>query len=287
MKKLTLAVLVGTLLVVTSIAGYCQTARSVGMGMTGIGTADDAAAWLFNPAGLASMNVKPQAGNDVAWQFIGGADYDADMPLDEDFVHVGAFADNQGFGLGRIKLNDVDATIYGGGYGFKLNSNWSLGASLLHGKVGGGVFVKAADADFDQSETLVNAGVMYQWVPSWSAGKAAKLSVLCFDTFDTLQTLWNAGFSTYVGSKLLVDVDCLDLRDKTAASFDKSGRMFNYGAEYQFNDWLTLRAGSQDGDFGFGGGFNIAGWKIDAGHIKLESNGYDASQTLISLTKDF
>jgi len=291
MRVATIVVLAVTLMVAASVAGYCQTARSVGMGMTGVGLADDAAAWLFNPAGYADLKVAPKA-DDVSWTAIAGQQYDTDAPLSEKFVHVAGAYGPQGFGVGYIRLSDPGATVWGGGYGFKLNHNLSLGASIvqLHGTGSFEVLPVQATAGRTSTQTLVNVGAMYQWKPSWASGNPAKLSLLAFDTFDKLQTLWAAGFSTTIGPKLLVDVDCLDLRDKTAQpGVDKSGRMFNYGAEYPVLDWLTLRAGSQDGDFGFGAGFVLGdGWKIDVGHIKMDfGGGFEPKQTLFSVARDF
>lgn len=290
MRVATIVVLVAALVVASSLVGYCQTARSVGMGMTGVGLADDAAAWLFNPAGYADLNVAPKA-EDVSWTAVAGQRFDTEAPLAEKFAHVAGAYGPQGFGLGYIRLGDIGATVWGGGYGFKLNGNWSLGASILQlrGTAWSGVYATQLPSG-TSTQTIVNLGAMYQFTPSWGAGNPAKVSLVAADTFDKLQTLWAAGFSTKIGSKLLVDVDCLDLRDKTAIEgVDKSGRMFNFGAEYPFNDWLTLRAGSQDGDFGFGAGVVIGdGWKIDVGHIKMDfGGGFEPKQTLVSIGRDF
>jgi hypothetical protein len=272
------------------MAGYAQTARSVGMGMTGVGLADDAAAWLFNPAGYADLKVAPKA-EDVSWTAVAGQRIETDAPLAEKFVHVAGAYGPQGFGVGYIRLGDMGTTVWGGGYGFKLNGSVNLGASIvqLHGRWGG-LFGQPGASGTSGEETLVNVGAMYEWKPSWASGNRAKLSLLAFDTFQKMQILWAAGFSTTIGPKLLVDVDCLDLRDKTAVEgVDKSGRMFNVGAEYPVNDWLTLRAGSQDGDFGGGIGLVLGdGWKIDAGYIKLDyGHGFEPKQTLVSIGRDF
>jgi hypothetical protein len=293
MRVATIVVLAVALLVAASVAGYCQTARSVGMGMTGVGLADDAAAWLFNPAGLADLKVAPKA-DDVSWTAIAGQQFDTDSPLSEKFVHVAGAYGPQGFAVGYIRLADVDSTVWGGGYGFKYNQSLSFGASIIQGRTKGSSLYdltsSAAAAGTTTTQTFVDLGAMYQWKPSWGAGNPAKLSLVAFDTFGKVQTLWAAGFSTNIGSKLLVDVDVLDLRDKTAVDgVDKSGRMVDYGAEYPVADWLTLRAGSQDGDFGFGAGFVVGdGWKIDVGHIKLDPGGsYEPKQTLFSIGRDF
>jgi hypothetical protein len=290
MRVATVVVLAVALLAAASVAGYCQTARSVGMGMTGVGLADDAAAWLFNPAGYADLKVAPKA-EDVSWTAVAGQRIDTDAPLAEKFAHVAGAYGPQGFGVGYIRLGDVGASVWGGGYGFKFNDNWSLGASILQlrGTAWSGAYPTQLPTG-TTTQTVVNLGAMYQFTPSWGGGKSAKLSLVAADTFDKLQTLWAAGFSTNIGSKLLVVVDCLDLRDKTkVTNVDKTGRMFNVGAEYPFNDWLTVRAGSQDGDFGFGAGVVVGdGWKIDVGHIKMDfGGGFEPKQTLVSVGRDF
>lgn len=285
MRLATIVVLMATALVATSVAGFCQTGRTVGMGFTGTGLADQADGWYWNPAGLAQMNVNPvcaPAGDEPAlmWQGIAGTDFGGDV--DADVLHLGGVYGTNGFAVGRVAYGNDNSTDIGIGFGTTLGSPlWSAGISILASEWG---------AD-DNSETAVNLGAMYQWHPALGKGNPAKIGFVAEDiTEEWGDSIYSAGVSFWVGNRILIAADVWDLTDETeVAGDDDSGMEFNVGAEFALAPWLTLRAGSQDGDFTFGAGTSYKGWKIDAGFVSWD-NDYPMSDTdgqLISVSKDW
>lgn len=284
MKLATIAVLAVTAMVATSAVGFCQTGRSVGMGYTGIGLADQADAWYWNPAGLAYMNVNPVDGGDASglkWQGIAGADFGGDVDLSS--LHLGGLFGTTGFAVGRVRSNDGNWTDIGIGFGTTIGSpQWSVGGTILASEWGAS----------DTSETELNLGAMYQWHPAIGKGKPAKIGFTAEDVteaYDT-PTIYSAGVSFWVGNRVLIAADAWDLTDETeVAGDDESGMEFNVGAEVLVAPWLALRAGSQDGNFAFGAGVNYRGWKIDAGFVTWD-NDYpmsDSDGQLISVSRDW
>jgi len=269
------------------------------MGVTGIGRGDDVTAWIFNPAGLPDMKITPRAGQDVLWQAMIGMDVNSDAPLDEKFFYIGGVTNNQGFAVGRIKGDDINASATGGGYGFKLSNHWSIGAALVQVSADTEVLFDAVGAtsrhhhhDSGNSANILNASLMYQWVPSWGDGMPTKLTLGCADVlghFDIMdkQRLYVAGLSTNIGRKFQLDVDCLDLDNKT------DYRLFNAGAQYQLDKRFALRAGCLDFNdsdvrsFTYGAGYRFCdGWSLDAGQIRIKPMD-NSTQTVVSLSKDF
>jgi len=274
-----------TALVATSAVGICDSARSVGMGFTGTGLADQADAWYWNPAGLAHMEVCPMLAGDGAepklvWQGIVANDFGGDVDMDS--IDVGGVYGTNGFAVGRVHSGQGDWTDIGIGFGTTLGSKqWSGGISVVASEWG----------TSDQSETTLNAGVMYQWNPALGKGKPAKLGVLAEDlTEEWGDTIYTAGLSFWLGKNLLIAADVYDLNDDTAVEDEAdTGREFNVGAEWQALKWLALRAGSQDGDFTYGAGVCYKGWKLDAGFVTWDEDypAVDTDGQLFSITKDF
>lgn len=284
MRYGTIVVLVATALVATSVAGYCQTGRAAGMGFTGVGLADDAAAWAFNPAGLPSMNIAANEDSDIACQAVLGTDFSSTRGFDQDVFSLGILDGDQGFGVGRRHSDDARSTGIGAGYGRMLSERWSWGISIVIADVPG------------NSETLLNGGLMYRWVPSWSNGQDAKFGILISDITDEMGVpgrdgrMWHMGASTYVGNSVLLALDVVDLTDETGVpGVQKSGTMFNVGAEVAVADWLDLRIGAQDGDLTYGAGVSFGnGWRLDAGLCELDFGGaFTPDMNVVSLSKDF
>jgi hypothetical protein len=280
MRLSTIAVLVGVLVIATSVAGTCQTARSLGMGWTGTGLADDAAAWFWNPAGLPHLDV-PAKGevtkggiedlSDIGWQAIAGTDFGGDF--DQDVLHLAGVYGNKGFAVGRIAGDDWTELAIA--FGAMLDPHFSAGATIRN-----------EEAD-DWHETMVDLGLMYQWNTSLGKGKPARIGVRLDDATDEEQDIWSAGCSFWIGDRILIAADVYDLANDTEVDGDDdTGTEFNVGAEVHVTDWLALRAGSADGDFGFGVGLTLPkGWKVDAGQLSFDNGDDDLDQQLFCVTK--
>jgi len=286
MRHVTIAVLAVAALVAASVVGFCETPRSIGMGFTGYGLSDDAGAWWWNPAGLAHMDVNPVCDEpkgespELLWQAIAGSDFGGDV--DRDVLHVGGVYGTNGFAVGRIHSSDGNWTDIGIGYGTTLGTpHWSVGGTIYNSEWG---------VD-DHTETLLNLGAMYQWLPVQSKGKPAKIGLVCEDiTKELSDPLWSLGVSFWLGDRVLIAADLWDLSNETeVAGVPDTGSEFSVGAEVILADWVCLRAGSADGDFTWGAGLNYKGWKLDAGFVAWDNGaGYaDSDQQMFSISKDF
>lgn len=263
MRAVTIVAFAVAVLLVTSAVGFCQTARAVGMGYTGVGLADDAGAWLFNPAGLPHMNIPARVMNDdptaLHWQAIAGDTFGGDIP--GDVLDLGAVGQDSGAAIGRIHLRDLGTTLTGFGFGTQVGKQWSFGASILDN-----------DGPAAHQVTL-NAGAMYQWNCRWAPDRPVKIGLTLNDLTKEVQTTVNGGVSFSVGPKVLVAADLIDITNQTDTGMRHTGRQLDAGLEYKPWRWLALRAGEQDGDWGWGAGVRYKGWQLDYGNLLITGLG--------------
>jgi hypothetical protein len=218
------------------------TARALGMGGASIAIADDAAAWIQNPAGLACLNVPAKEGN--RWASDAIATYLKFEPKDRvyeypDVAQSGmssgdwealagtwsAWQPEKSWGMGAgVAYVPNNGSYYGAGIGNNFGSGpltWGVNflTSLPHH--GGGM-------------TTANVGLLYR-APRF------RLGVIGADILDRDSgPFLNAGLALPLGKAVTLAVDCSDITGKTW-----QGATFNGGVEWQ-SQKLALRAGLVD-----------------------------------------
>jgi len=252
----------------------------MGMGMTSVGVADDAAAWVQNPAGLAWLNAPAMEGK--AWAHDVMATYaslDFSGDGDEDSDDSASFwgitwsgwepAKSRGAGAGYANADDFDA--FGAGYGAafgKMPLSW-------------GVNVVDVDPDNDDSNVLVNVGFMYRFEQPEKAPIRVGLTVTdVTDEFDTGPQC-NLGVCWPATPELTIAADGIDLTDET-----DEGPFFNAGAEYKLGkmkEW-ALRAGIVDtvdgSEFTAGAGYAMKNFRLDAAYAGIADNLWTVSASM-------
>jgi hypothetical protein len=230
------------------------TPRAIGMGGAATGVADDAGAWMQNPAGLAALNVMcPEGatwGHDVIAAYANIDDADAFG------ITWGGMKPENRFGAGAGWINlDGDLNVFGAGAGMAIGqSPFSAGASFA-------VF----DPDGGDSEIAWNVGLMYRVLREEKA--PIRLGMTINDISDEFGgAFWNFGASGMLTEDLLAAVDVLDLSDEVETTI-------NAGLEYttgNADEW-KLRAGLFDtGDdheitLGVGYAKPDSRWRVDFG----------------------
>lgn len=228
MKAWVLAILVGAM--VASVACAQLTPRSVAMGSTGVGVADDAAAWFQNPAGLGALNIKCTPNQRLAVDMMAGA-----IRMSEENgggITASGWnpATHVGVGAGYGDINDTGRD-YGVGVGASYkDSPFSYGLSYdrVH---------PFGDGWFD----ILNVGFMYRFE---QPGKdPLRVGLLLRDvTNDTDNGPFvDLGIAWPVTNGLLFAADFRDLT--TQIDFEVNG-----GLEYKFgaNHGWVARAGLHD-----------------------------------------
>lgn len=263
----------------TSAAFAQLSPRAMGMGNTGVGVANDGAAWFQNPAGLGALNLtaidEKLWAVDVIGAFADSGDSDA-------FGITGAAwqpAKAMGFGAGFADFQDDDTTI-GAGFGMAVkNSPLSLGINVYS------IDSDAAPVVDDEelaavsktpgnggSETFFDIGAMYQFPVPLKA--PIRLGLVWRDVADNFQSSFDLGFAWPATEKLLVAVDILDIADDFG-----TGAMFNAGLEFKLglqNEW-TARIGTvddgEDNNLTLGAGYALANnWRLDAAWVDTEGD---------------
>lgn len=280
MRILTAAMVAVTLLTFGSVAGLCQSARTLGMGWTGVAGTDDVSAWYWNPASLPNIDVAPKADGTAAWQAVAGTTIGGDAWWESDVFSLGAVSGERGFAAGRVKwTSSPTETEIGIGYGQAIGRKLSVGASVYFDEYGG------------HRTTSFGAGAEYKWdCRLFRSDKPAKLSLVALDVFDKSGdgTIFSAGMSAFVSPRLQLVVDCYDISDKV-------GNEWNFGGEYSVGKFLAgeglkLRAGSHDGKISFGAGLDFRnGWSVDFAHAEFKEHGAstETKTSLVTVTKDF
>jgi hypothetical protein len=233
--------------------------RQLSMGGVGIGVADDAYAWVQNPAGLAALNVPAAEGK--SWG------HDAQIynlfPQDSDYNMLGASwsgwkpEDNFGVGAGVMRFPEF-FNIAGIGVGTTFRkTRLAVGANVVDYNI----------EMIGQQTNIFNVGAMYTWKDIRIGGLVDNATQA--DYFGLVgNRVYGAGLSWQVSPKLLLAADGLDLTDV----FDM-GRFFNFGGELKWSPALTFRAGMLDdgidNNLTLGAGFNHGAWRIDAAYGKL------------------
>lgn len=235
------------------------TARSLGMGGTGIGVADDAAAWFQNPAGLGALNI-PAAegktwGNDVAGEYVDWGDTDA-WALD-----WSGWQPNKLMGFGAGVADDEDyATYFGAGFGMNYKQTpFSFGISALF-----------EDPDTGDSNTYFDLGLMYRFAQPEK--QPIRVGLVISDITDETDNgpFFDLGVAWPATDKLLIAADATDLTDEVDFQFSA-------GAEYKFgvNSEWAARIGAMDNgdghDLTLGLGYKfVNNWRLEAAFVDAD-----------------
>ena len=252
------------------------TARSLGMGGASIAIADDAAAWLQNPAGLACLNVPAKEGN--RWGSDAMATYlrfdptaQGTVPAPEWEASAGtwsAWQPEKTWGIGAgVAYVPNEGTSYGAGIGNNLGQGaWSWGVNFL-----------TSLPQVGASETLTNLGLLYR-APRF------RLGVVGEDVLGRTQDgpLWNAGFAAPLSRTISLAVDVVDVTGKTL-----DGARFSGGIEWSFLSCrnLVLRGGlidtsqasSSDHELTVGAGYKFNRCRVDVGWANIEDGMWSVS----------
>jgi len=230
--------------------------RALAMGTATAGVADDAFAWLDNPAGLAALNVPVAEGNTWGNDILGSyLHVSANSSSDNAWgVNWSGWMPERHLGAGAGYLDGSGGSkIYGAGFGMGL------------GDSGLSVGVNALILDDSSSETIFNAGLLYQ-IKQTNA-QPLRIGLRAWDLTDKFGdgTWFDLGIGWRPTPQLLVAIDANDITDQ----FD-NGVTVSGGVEYaltQTGEW-KVRAGILDtGDTTkptFGLGYAKDTWRIDA-----------------------
>lgn len=246
-----------------------QTARSIGMGTTGVGIADDAAAWFQNPAGLGLMkstnSLIPLASDLVGTWY--GMDFGDGLKDNWSVTWSGAMT-GRGMGLGAGYADEYGGKEFGAGFGMALKPGWlSWGISALRNDPDSVMTTTATGITGADASTEVNLGLMGQ-IPQLQSDPI-RIGLTISDIFDDSDMGRNLNVGAYWPpiKSLGVAVDLVDITDE-----QDLGVRFNAGVEYKIGllgQW-TVRAGMMDDgdnrDFTAGVGFQVIKWRVDAAY---------------------
>ncbi len=244
--KLYASIICVVLLLMVAAAGHCQTARSWGMGGTGLAVTNDAGVVYYNPAGLPWVSVPALDGGLWGAQAVGAIEVKGDT----DYKTIGAVGvqPDRGQGIGGYWGDDSCSSWWGVSYGQMADHVWSWGAGISH----------------CCGDTIYSAGFLYRW-----QAPAAPPVNLAF-TIDDITDQWggpffNVGAALPVASNILVAADLYDITNE-------DDTIFNIGAEVSILDGWCVRGGLADGDLTLGVGYRGPfGWTIDAAYINNDS----------------
>jgi len=248
------------------------------MGEAQTAIASDAAAWIYNPAGLAWL---PQAApQGKASQLIVGAGQ-VDTPGDNVTIYhlhaaspVGGPTAGWAAGAVRAAVGDTEATTFGGAFGARFGraQGWSWGGAVRQTKVEvGGI---------SDSKTYVDAGLILGGLTmgQGAQGGMLRLGAVWRDILgESDNTILDAG-AALIGVGYLVDLDVNDVLDKVEQTV-------NVGAELEFGKGLVGRIGSLDGDLTLGAGLRTPTFQLDFAHAQLADG--DTPATMLSFTTRF
>lgn len=259
MKYMWAAVIVLCLTASVSFAqlGIGITARAQGMGSTGIGVANDNAAWFQNPAGLGAFGIAAKEGNSWANDINGTFATNSEDVWG--FTWSGAkSAANWGVGAGYL---DYDGgSVFGAGAGMQWKDTpLSLGLNVVRFDEDEEILGTSFG---EGSATLVNLGLMYRFEQEDKA--PIRVGVVALDVADEWGgPVWGAGVLWPATAELGIAVDVIDIFDRMG-----DGALINAGAEYAFRDDITGRIGVVDEDgshaLTLGAGYKWGDYRLDA-----------------------
>ncbi|MEN6642061.1 MAG: hypothetical protein ABFE08_06410 [Armatimonadia bacterium] len=238
------------------LGGASLTPRAAGMGGAAIGVADDAGAWLQNPAGLAALNVACPSEDklwaaDAVLSFADAGDVDGWALTGSAWKPSSAY----GFGAGLLNIDDL-GDLVGAGYGAAWkNTPFSWGVNVVN--------VSLDDDSFD--DTIFNLGLMYRFAVPEKAPIRFGLLVEDITDQSDLGPFFSLGMAWPVTPQWLVAADVTDVTGET-----DDGPFFSGGVEYSFvgTGWKA-RAGFADTgdghDLTLGAGYAFGNqWRVDA-----------------------
>ncbi|MBU0606867.1 MAG: hypothetical protein KKI08_03230 [Armatimonadetes bacterium] len=238
--------------------------RAAAMGGAGIAVADDAAASFQNPAGLATLNVPCKDGAEFGNDLLFGVADQGDMNGWGLSWSGWKPSDNLGFGAFY-----ADADFMGSAFGA------AFGAGLKSTPLSAGVNIAFVNPDFGDSETVVNAGLLYR-IPTGEGSGPLSLGLTVTDVFGELvpNPLWNIGLGWKPNADLLIAVDINDLSEEIGDVTFGGGIEYAFGGEQK--DWRA-RVGALDngGDTSFtaGVGYQRQDWRVDVSYIDTDVDG--------------
>lgn len=269
MKKMQIAVLVIVALTVSTVAMAQMTPRAVGMGGAVVGVADDAAAWIYNPAGLPNIKLTAEPGG--SWDGLATGSWGTDRGTKNDVVSLTASMkrtpdSNWGVGVGYLDSEKAFSTL-GIGYGYQFkNSPLSVGASLYR-----------VDPDFvgSKAETAFDLGFMYSF--RVENREPVKVGLVVRDLTQDIyaKRTFDAGASWKVNSQWLVALDITDLTDES-----NLGPFISGGAEYTFGtnmEWQARAGFADDGvdhNLTLGAGYDFGKWTLDAAFVNIKGGDF-------------
>jgi len=253
------------------------------MGEAQTALASDAAAWVYNPAGLAWLpQASPQGKGSQLIVGFGQVDTEDIVGENTTIYHVhtaspvGGRTMSWAAGAVRFALADTQLTALGAGFGARLGKTqgWSWGASITQ------VEVEVSGLGSD-SDTYVDAGLILGGLPvgkEGARGGTLRIGAVWHDLLSESDTTVLDVGAALLGAGYVVDLDILDITD----DIDQT---VNVGAELEFGGGLLGRIGSLDGDLTVGGGLRTSTFQLDFAHAQLADG--DTPATMVSLTTRF
>jgi hypothetical protein len=274
--------LVKIMLVVAALAmvgtAYCQTfgnvsARQLGMGGAAVAVADDAFAWIQNPAGLPALAAAPKEGAKWSWDVAAGATFSSENKAgdNKDLLDISLSAcdpvQGMGFGVGagQDKIAGDKDKLWGAGFGIKGRSDstrdWALGANFQHESWTG------------SSQTTYDVGAMYNTeIAEKMPVKVGFVVRNVGDKFDG--RMYVGGVSFKASQRLLVAADL--------GGVGQTHRDWALGGEYRLDEW-ALRAGDAGGALALGAGYKWNNWCLDYAHAQKDG----AKTNLVTVSTHF
>jgi len=264
-----------------AVSGYCQgfngvSARSLGMGGTGIAVADDAFAWIQNPAGLAALAAAPKEGSKWSWDVAAEGTFSTEEAdgtgHDVWGISLSACDPAQGLGFGIGGGQDKPdggekSKLWGAGFGIKgrteSTQDWAAGAALRredHTITSTTYPVGAAQTSVSrtETETVFDLGLMYN--VKIAEALPIKLGFVVRNAGDKNDgRSFDGGVSFKASDRLLVAADLMGI--------GQSSRDWAIGGEYKVNEW-AFRAGDASGQLALGAGYQWNNWCLDYAHTQ-------------------
>lgn len=242
--------------------GALWTPRSTAMGSTGIGVADDAAAWFQNPAGLAALRPQCETEDELwAAEITGG--FGKNLGQNAGVLTVSGWQPARLVGLG-FGYGDVEDTGRAWGIGFGMNYSdtpFSFGLNFVRD-----------DPVVGDPETSLNVGLMYRFAQPDK--DPLRLGLYLRDVTDVYDNglIFDLGVAWPATNELLLAVDFRDI-------FNEVDTQINAGAEYWFGsdrDWAArvgVNDSATDTNLTFGLGYVFSrDIRVDASVVDSDPN---------------